>query len=58
MQKTIEKEDFSRYSSEELFYYLLDNLLLPPDEEYKDWRYFREWMQNVAQDFYDKHELV
>lgn len=49
------KENFNNYTVEELFYYLTDNLLLPPDEEFKDWRYFREYMQNVCEEFYEKH---
>lgn len=59
MQKQVKNEDsdFSRYSTNELFYYLLDNLLIAPDEEYETWGHYRQEMLDVATNFYKEHYL-
>jgi len=49
------KENFVYYTTQELFEYLQDNLLISPDEEFREWKHYKEDMIRISQDFYEKH---
>ena len=51
MQEIVELENFELYTCEELFYYLMDNLLISPDEDFKDWRHYKQDMLDIAKTF-------
>ncbi len=51
----MEKEDFEWWSCDELFYHLLDNLVIPPDSELKHFRAYKPWMVMMAEEFEEKH---
>jgi hypothetical protein len=55
MQEIVEVENFNYYTTEELFYYLLDNLVIPPDEEFKQWKYYKQDMIRLCEEYYDKY---
>lgn len=52
------EENFDIYTTHELFYYLLDNLIIPPDSEFEDWKHFRTDMREMAIDFYERNVNV
>ncbi len=54
----IESEnEFNCMSSIELFEYLLDNLLISPDEEFSFWRHYKGDMRNMGKEFYREHNI-
>lgn len=55
MQEIAEVENFNMYTPKELFYYLIDHLIISPDEEYKDWRYFKEHMIYLCEDYEERN---
>ncbi len=58
MKEKVKNDDdsnFTRYSTQELFEYMLDNLLIAPDEEYETWRHYRAEMLEIATSFYKEH---
>jgi hypothetical protein len=59
MKETIENKNlFSDFSTGELFDYLLDNLIIPPDSEFDDWMRYRKDMLEAAIDFYERNVNV
>jgi hypothetical protein len=55
MGKYAEIENFNTYSTQELFDYLQDNLLISPDEEFREWKHYKIDMQRIAEEFYEKY---
>ena len=51
MQEIVEVENFELYTCEELFYYLMDNLLISPDEDFRDWRHYKQDMLDICKNF-------
>ncbi len=49
---------FSDFSGSELFDYLLDNLIIPPDSEFDDFKHFKSDMRGMCLDFYERNVEV
>ena len=51
----MEKENFEWWTCNELFYHLLDNLILPPDSDFKEYRDCKHFLVLMAEEFEEKH---
>jgi hypothetical protein len=49
---------FNDFTTLELFEYLLDHLIIPPDSEFDDFKHFKSDMKMMAQDFYERNVNV
>lgn len=47
---------FEDFTTNELFNYLLDNLLIPDNSEFEEWKHFRTDMLQMCRDFYENHQ--
>ncbi len=51
-------EPFEDFATIELFEYLLDNLIIPPDSEFDEWRHYKLDMLGMCRDFYERNVNV
>ncbi len=47
---------FEDWTVEELFDYLIDNLIIPPGSSFKHWKNYKSDMLMLSKDFYDNNE--
>ncbi len=49
---------FNDFTTLELFEYLLDHLIIPPDSEFDDLKHFKSDMRGMCLDFYERNVEV
>jgi len=49
---------FNDFTTLELFEYLLDHLIIPPDSEFDEWRHYKLDMRDMCKNFYERNVNV